>query len=452
MLHNRGGVNRRAVIALAASKTRKKPSQLAVMWSEKTSLNLTTTDWKDAVDQISTARAFLDNGTSIPSITSQLSASSSLSRVVVQVLLSVIGAVGTVANGYVLLTIIICKELRKNVTNVFICNQTILDCLACIALTVTMILQKLAVSSYAVGFNRLFLCWFFDKTGLLGASVYASKFSLVVITLERYFKVVHAVKYRNKLRPWMIKIGVIAPWADGLFVGFLPQMLFAKVIDGKCLTTITTSVRGKSYSVFMFVMHFIIPLVLFVFCYWKILAVIIRQNRRVHASSLSKPVTASTSGRLQPRVILVAASENPDVSAGSANEQGNRIEGGGDQNVLQTEKKAIRTMLMVTICFVVCWFPVDFYQDVCVFFPELEVPAAGMQSMTMIAYLNILLNAVIYSAHLNVIGRTWHAIRGLSDRCVQNGKKVSTSGTSSSSSGQQGNSSSREGTKQQRVC
>jgi hypothetical protein len=413
------------------TKTRHKPSDVVTAWSAKMSFDLATTDWKDAVDQTSTAAVLAVNGTSM---SPPLSVSSSSSRVVTQVLLSVIGSVGTVANGYVLLTIILCKELRKNITNVFICNQTIIDCLACIALAITMLLQKMAVSSSAIGFSKQFLCWLFDNTGFLGSSVYASKFSLVIITLERYFKVVHPVKHRNKLRPWMIKLGIIAPWADGLFVGLLPQALFADVVNGRCLTTITTSVPGKTYSVFMFVMHFLIPLVTFVFCYWKILAVILHQNRLVHDSGLSQPVVSSISGNLQPPSTPDAVSEK---AAGCASKHVNKIVGGGDQYLSKTEKKAIRTMLIVTACFIVCWFPVDLYQDVFLFFPQLKISSAGMQSMTMLAYLNILLDAVIYSAHLNVVGRTWHAVRKLSCR------KVSTNiGTSSSE--QQGNSSGHE--------
>jgi hypothetical protein len=400
------------------------------------SFDLATTDWKDAVDQTSTAAVLAVNGTSM---SPPLSVSSSSSRVVTQVLLSVIGSVGTVANGYVLLTIILCKELRKNITNVFICNQTIIDCLACIALAITMLLQKMAVSSSAVGFSKQFLCWFFDNTGFLGSAVYASKFSLVIITLERYFMVVHPVKHRNKLRPWMIKLGIIAPWADGLFVGLLPQMLFADVVNGRCLTTVTTSVPGKTYSVFMFVMHFLIPLVTFVFCYWKILAVIIHQNQLVRDSGLSQPMAASTSRRLQPLSRPDAISEKAETSVGCTSKRVDKIEGGGDQYLSKTEKKAIRTMLIVIACFIVCWFPVDFYQDVFLFFPQLKISSAGMQSMTLLAYLNILLNAVIYSAHLNVVGRAWYAIRKLADR------KASTNiGTSSSSSEQQGNSSGHE--------
>jgi hypothetical protein len=56
----------------------------------------------------------------------------------------------------------------------------------------------------------------------LGAAVYSSNFSLVVIALERYLKVVHPVKYRNNLRPWMVKVGIIAPWLDGLLIVTLP--------------------------------------------------------------------------------------------------------------------------------------------------------------------------------------------------------------------------------------
>jgi hypothetical protein len=152
----------------------------------------------------------------------------------VQLLSIVLGLVGIIINVIVFTTLRVFKEFRKNTTNVFICNQTIIDVVACLALTVTMLIRRIGASDYVVGFNRRILCWFIDNNSLLGATLNASTFSLIVIALERYFKIVHPIKHRNNFRPWMVKLGVIAPWIDGLFVIILPEWLTSDVVDGEC--------------------------------------------------------------------------------------------------------------------------------------------------------------------------------------------------------------------------
>jgi len=36
---------------------------------------------------------------------------------------------------------------------------------------------------------------------------------------QRYFKIVHPVKHRQKFRPWMKWVGVALPWIDGVLLG-----------------------------------------------------------------------------------------------------------------------------------------------------------------------------------------------------------------------------------------
>jgi hypothetical protein len=193
-----------------------------------------------------------------------------------------------VVNGFVVFALFAFKDFRKNTTNVFIGNQSLIDVVACIALAVTSIIQKTGASNYAVGFNKRILCWFFDNTSFLGAAMNASKFSLAVITLERYFKIVHSVKYRNNLRPWMIKLGVIVPWLDGLLLVIFPISLTSDVVDGVCRKAIAKPEAGTSYGIFKFVWHFLLPLLIFIFCYTNIIYVVRRQNRIVSRNRSAK--------------------------------------------------------------------------------------------------------------------------------------------------------------------
>jgi len=62
----------------------------------------------------------------------------------------------------------------------------------------------------------------------------AAKTGLVVITLERYFKVVHAVVHRKYYRRWMTKVGVAVPWFTGCCTFIIPASLSARAVPGHC--------------------------------------------------------------------------------------------------------------------------------------------------------------------------------------------------------------------------
>ena len=63
----------------------------------------------------------------------------------------------------------------------------------------------------------------------------AEKMGLIVITLERYFKIVHAIADRKYYRDWMTKVGVALPWIGGTCLILIPGMCTARIVNGRCL-------------------------------------------------------------------------------------------------------------------------------------------------------------------------------------------------------------------------
>jgi len=59
----------------------------------------------------------------------------------------------------------------------------------------------------------------------------------VIITLERYFKIVHAIAHRKYYRNWMTNVGVALPWISGFCAYFIPTVVTVKRVPGRCLTT-----------------------------------------------------------------------------------------------------------------------------------------------------------------------------------------------------------------------
>ena len=57
---------------------------------------------------------------------------------------------------------------------------------------------------------------------------------LVVITLERYFKIVHAIAHRKYYRDWMTKVGVALPWIGGACLILIPAVSTTRIVNGQC--------------------------------------------------------------------------------------------------------------------------------------------------------------------------------------------------------------------------
>jgi hypothetical protein len=279
-----------------------------------------------------------------------------LIKATTEALLILIGVTGTVINGFVIFVILASAELRKNATNLFIGNQTAIDAVACIALTVTVTIQTAGISKYDVGLKRRILCWFFDNDGFLGAALCASKFSLTIITLERYFKVVRPVQHRNNLRPWLIKLGIAVPWINSLFI-VLPLALTSDVVDGACYIPLQRPENGKSFSIFVFGSYFVLPLLVFIFSYSRILSVVRRQNRILAQTSLQP--SSSVAGPSGSSRKLPGADADVPVTDQFFEDGGQpyaRVsEDPSGQQMSRAERKIMRTLLTITACYIICW-------------------------------------------------------------------------------------------------
>lgn len=66
----------------------------------------------------------------------------------------------------------------------------------------------------------------------LGMTV--GKIGLVVITLERYFKIEHPGAYRKYYREWTTALAVAIPWISGFCTFGIPALASMKEVPGQC--------------------------------------------------------------------------------------------------------------------------------------------------------------------------------------------------------------------------
>lgn len=177
--------------------------------------------------------------------------------------------------------------------NVLLINQLVIDLLTCLALVVTYgtILSRIELSSGTLGY---WLCSILISEQCLWICMDASIISMTVITIERYIKIVHSIWHKNHSKPWIAKTACAFCWLSGLAWNFAPYALTTVVIDGQCLPlTMWSSERAQSifgYGIVLYHFHF--PMVVFVFCFTRIIQVIRRQNRILHRQN---PASSSVS-------------------------------------------------------------------------------------------------------------------------------------------------------------
>ena len=296
-----------------------------------------------------------------------------------------IAAVGTVANAYVLLALLLSKNSRSSNINAFITNQTILDLTACIFLFTSLVVKRTNKSmSYALA---LFVCWFFETYTISKSVGNASICGLVIITferyvkiercvkIERYVKIVHPVAYRNHYSAWMTRVGIIIPWIFGICTSLIPIWVTTKFARGRCTTTTVGSnpVEELVWSVAKFLLLYLGPLVIFVFGYWKIVGVIRRQRKQVgqhqaHGTSTAAMAAEATSKRI--------------------------------------ETNAVRTMIFVSVSFAICFVCTRTYVILTSFNASSRMGALFL-IFSMFSYTNRCLNPFIYATQYEVVRRWW---------------------------------------------
>jgi len=77
------------------------------------------------------------------------------------------------------------------------------------------------------------LCILIDGAVFVSVEMFGGVISVVVITLDRYWKIVHPIHHRKYYRRWMVKGGLIIPWLSGVETQ-IAQFARAAIIEGKC--------------------------------------------------------------------------------------------------------------------------------------------------------------------------------------------------------------------------
>ena len=233
----------------------------------------------------------------------------------------VITIVGAAANALVLYAMIASKQHKKHV---LIFNQNALDFVSCMFLSVDFAL-KLCNINLSGTFGYWLCVTLLSSAGSWGAYV-GSLINLAAISIERYLKVVHDSWAKKKLREWIIYSAVAFAWISGIVLAAATVIPTTAVVNGVCYARrfFRSQAAEKAFGIWNFMSFYVIILLVFIFCYGRILVVIRRQARVMAAHG-----------------------------AGGSNTAQNQLN--------KTQTSAIKTMILVSGLFAITWAPVYIY-------------------------------------------------------------------------------------------
>jgi len=78
------------------------------------------------------------------------------------------------------------------------------------------------------------LCMLIEGAALVSVGLHGGTASVVIITLDRYWKIVHSIHHRKYYRRWMLYVGLLLPWLNGMAGHLLIAPGTTKIINGRC--------------------------------------------------------------------------------------------------------------------------------------------------------------------------------------------------------------------------
>jgi len=148
----------------------------------------------------------------------------------------IICSIAICANSVVLIVLVRARRQFGSSVHTLIANQSAMDLFTCVFIILFYI--KMLIPGFNYNGNQILdgaICLLFE-TGVLSAlGLVADNFGLVVITLERYFKIVHAIAHCKYYRNWMTKVGAALPWIGGACSILFPAIGTTRIVNGRCL-------------------------------------------------------------------------------------------------------------------------------------------------------------------------------------------------------------------------
>ncbi|XP_077993834.1 galanin receptor 2b-like [Glandiceps talaboti] len=323
------------------------------------------------------------------------SGSVAVTDVVLKVIYAILGTLGIVGNFMVCFVFIKIKALRKTFTNIFILNQSLIDLTSAIMFVALKFGPSFDVIPSTIGGDVLCKIWVSEY--VLWGLFISSTFNLSFLAIERYLAICHPVLHRNKITMTKVKIVVVCVW----FVGFIresywPTMNFNE--DGICNVEEWPNRSVQSFVGFIvFTTEYILPLGIMAFSYGNI---ILELRRRSKTNKHPAAETISTSNQARDTVhrdITQSSVQHPATRQNQVQAPSGGKTKPQDDSMGKARKNVTKTMLIVSVTFVISWSPMSISFFVYNLGGYLDYDSFYYYFMVLLVFSNMCINPFIYA-------------------------------------------------------
>ncbi|KAJ8031109.1 5-hydroxytryptamine receptor 1A [Holothuria leucospilota] len=302
--------------------------------------------------------------------------------ILLQILVALFGVVGNIL---VLIVIFQARDILKNQTNFLIGNQSAADLFSSIQLIFFQVEYFTNWPSPVPGsiWSKLY-CFFWQQRLLLFGSYAISTFNLTILSLERYFAVVHPQMYLARSRKRLFSFMGLGTWLLGpvMQITFIVAHVYYK--DGACFVRPSAPFIGVA----IFLWDYFIPVGVMTFCFFRVFFKF-RTLARIQgnwnaelsvAPSSAAPSSAAPSSAVSneggtTRAATTSDPASQDVTEGNnsaktvtgntlavpeVNIPGSARKSDKNKGKSLQRRNATLTILIVYIAYVICWTPNQF--------------------------------------------------------------------------------------------
>ncbi|ELU06600.1 hypothetical protein CAPTEDRAFT_96648 [Capitella teleta] len=230
-----------------------------------------------------------------------------------------IGTVGVLDNSLVILTLVKRRSnfLRRNCYR-FILHQSIIDLVASVFLILTTRFHQM--TGLPAGLASEVNCRVWLTNLFLWGPFMISTYNLIAMTFERYFAVLKPVAYKSSSKGAIFITSVISTWTLGMTFNALMKIITSGVVNGRCrvLYHWSSPEARQGFGILTIVIEYFLPLVILIFCYSHMIYILKQMG------SVVRPVADHVTNK-------------------------------ASSNRFRARKNITKTMLWVSICFVLCW-------------------------------------------------------------------------------------------------
>ena len=186
---------------------------------------------------------------------------------IVYVIFAVLGIIGNLT---VICVIAKSSTMRNTFANILILNQSGIDFTASVFILATTTTNK-SVDNLAGIWGELYCqLWLSDLP--MWSLLVSSSYTLMALTFERYFSIVHPVLHHNIFSKSKVICMACAAWVPGFLLYFAFLVPTTQIINGQCYagSNFANESWKKVTGVIMFVIQYLIPTLCFIICYSRI--------------------------------------------------------------------------------------------------------------------------------------------------------------------------------------